>query len=170
MKEAIRLITLRLLDDPLSDFAIKIQYDILNSDRYFLKNATGKSELSKNQIIIETEEYVRLGTEFYLILYDHEPIGITHFLPFDQYSRCCWLSLFMLHKDEQGNGIGHRSYQLLEETLKQQYDVEKIRLCVQVQNRKGTQFWQRNGFNKVGYSIDNNGLDIHLYEKVVENV
>ncbi|MCD8501317.1 MAG: hypothetical protein LRY71_06060 [Bacillaceae bacterium] len=69
------MITLRLLDDPLSDFAIKIQYDILNSDRYFLKNAAGKSELSKNQIIIETGEYLKLGTKFYLILYDHERSG-----------------------------------------------------------------------------------------------
>lgn len=168
MKEAIRLITLILLDDPLSDSAIKIQYGILNSDRYFLNNAAGKNELSKNEIIIETEEYLRLGTKFYLILYDHEPIGMIHFLPFDPYSGCCWLSLFMLHKHKQKNGIGYRSYQLLEETLKQQYNVDKIRLCVQVQNRKGVQFWQRNGFKEIGYSIDNNGLDIHLYEKVVQ--
>ncbi|MCD8501318.1 MAG: GNAT family N-acetyltransferase [Bacillaceae bacterium] len=74
----------------------------------------------------------------------------------------------MLHKHKQGNGVGHRSYQLLEETLKEEYNVVKIRLCVQVQNRKGVQFWQRNGFKKVGDSIDNNGLDIFLYEKVVQ--
>ncbi|MFN7252825.1 MAG: GNAT family N-acetyltransferase [Anaerobacillus sp.] len=159
------MLYLEAMDDPLAEESLIIQEDILNSDQYFLHHAEGKLVLTREQIINEIFENSVLGASFYYIKQAEDCIGLIYYILGNPYDRYCWLSLFIIHKNYQKSGTGYKSYQLFEEKLRQMQSIDKIRLCAQVQNKRGNLFWERNGYNKIALSRDKKHFLINIYEK-----
>ncbi|WP_161568255.1 GNAT family N-acetyltransferase [Anaerobacillus alkaliphilus] len=160
------MLSLEELQDPLSEESLEIQYAILNSDPYFLQHAEGKIEIPKVQIIQENLEYLSLGAKFYFLKKSTEIVGLAHYVPYNPYDHTLWLSLFIIDKAYQKNKLGYKGYLLFEDFLREKHNVDKIRLCVQVQNKRGARFWEQNGYKKVMSTIDQKNLHIDIYDKI----
>ncbi|MCT8136897.1 GNAT family N-acetyltransferase [Anaerobacillus sp. CMMVII] len=160
------MLYLELIDDPLDEGNLLIQEEILNSDPYFLKNAEGKQALTKEDIIEELLENTAYEARFYFIKNDNEHIGLIYYIPDKPQPHYGWLSLFIIHKNYQQHGLGKKSYQLFEDLVKKEL-LEVIRLCAQVENKRGGLFWRRNGYHKIGTTWDKKQHRINVYEKVL---
>ncbi len=159
------MLSLEEILDPLSEESLSIQYNILNSDPYFLQNAEAKIEIPKVQIIHENLEYLSLGAKFHFVKKATKIVGLAHYVPYNPYDHTLWLSLFMIDKAYQKNKLGYEGYQLFEDFLLENHNVDKIRLCVQVQNKRGARFWERNGYKKIASTIDQKHQHIDIYDK-----
>lgn len=161
------LLYLQPINDPLSEENIAEQVSIINSDEYFLQMAEGKRKMSSEYLIKETEEYLQLGAKFIYIQLNNDRIGLVHFIPCNPYDHHCWLSLFIIEKNYQRKQLGVKSYHLVETKIKEELKVNKVRLCVQVFNERGAEFWKRNGYVKIGTTRDKNKFPVHIYEKTL---
>lgn len=155
------------INNPLAEESLVIQEAILNSDQYFLQKAEGKTVLTSDAIIEEIIENMAYDAKFSFIKNGEDYLGLVYYILDKPHEHYCWLSLFILHQKFQNTGFGFKSYQLLEDTLKTQYSIEKIILCAQVENKRGIQFWQRNGYKKVDTTWDKKQLLIDIFEKTL---
>lgn len=147
------MLNFKKIQDPLSKENLFVHEKILNSDPIFLKAAEGKNELTIAEIIQENNDNLTLGASFYYINQNNQPIGLINYLPVHPKDGCCWLGLFIIHKDFQQKGVGNESYQLFEKNLLQPTS-SRVRLCVQKDNHRGAQFWQKQGYKEIAHSAE----------------
>lgn len=97
-----------------------------------------------------------------------EMIGVADFVPSGYRSRpsLAWIALLMIAEPYQRQGYATEAYQLIEDALLANPDVQTIGLGVLINNGPGIAFWQRMGYRRSGSTVqDGDGREILMLEK-----
>ena len=97
-----------------------------------------------------------------------EMIGVADFVPSRYRGRpsFAWIALLMIAEPHQRKGYGTEAYQLIEETIFADPDVQTIGLGVLVNNGPAIGFWQRMGYQRAGSTVrDRDGREILMLQK-----
>jgi ribosomal protein S18 acetylase RimI-like enzyme len=158
------MITLELINDPVSPSSVEIQKSIMNSHPSFNLVVVGKEFLTDEDIAEENKTNLASGEKMLYIKDGDKYIGIATYLLNNPHDNQTWIGLLIIHKKHERRGNGSITLKLLEKRLIEQ-KVDKVRLCVQNGNHSGASFWHSNGFVKISSSTDKHNNHIDIYEK-----
>jgi RimJ/RimL family protein N-acetyltransferase len=95
-------------------------------------------------------------------------IGVADYVPGGYRSRpsLAWIALLMIAELHQRQGYGTEAYQLVEDEILANPDVQTIGLGVLINNGPAIAFWQRMGYRRSGSTVqDKDGREILMLEK-----
>ncbi len=95
-------------------------------------------------------------------------LGVADFVPGGYRSRpsLAWLALLLIAEPYQRQGYGTEAYNLIEEAIFANPDVQTIGLGVLVNNGPAIAFWQRLGYRRAGSTVqDRDGREVLMLEK-----
>ncbi|MCF6094933.1 GNAT family N-acetyltransferase [Microaerobacter geothermalis] len=123
--------------------------EIYNSNTEFLQKHMDRSEITIEWLKEELEEMKRAGFNSYKMI--EKSAGKTFGILDIKIAEESYLSLLMIHNDYKDKGYGKEIYTKIEDYIKTSTS-KSIRIDVVTDyNRKVENFWERNGFKKVGY-------------------
>ncbi|WP_068620875.1 GNAT family N-acetyltransferase [Paenibacillus tuaregi] len=127
---------------------IRVEVEIMNSNRAFNLMSNDKEELTEQDILDDMNESSKLGAERVLLQVDNEYIGVMDWImenPNDGYP---WLGLLAIHKQFQRKGYARQALARYCELMRER-GVSSFRIGVLVDNEPAQQFWTRMGFREV---------------------
>ncbi|RIW32500.1 GNAT family N-acetyltransferase [Bacillus salacetis] len=126
----------------------EIELEIMNSNSSYNQMSKNKSIINYDDILSEYEESKKLNTTRLLIKQENNYIGLVDYCINNPSDNTPWISLFVIHKQFQGEGNSLGVFQQLEDLIRKE-GKKKLRLAVHEENEKGILFWTRLGFNKI---------------------
>ena len=141
--------------------------EIYNSNTEFLQKHMGRNEITIEWLKEELEEMKRVGFNSFIIIEKtaRKTIGILDIRIAEE----SYLSLLMIHNDYKDKGYGKEIYTKLEEYIKT-LTSKTIRIDVVTDyNKKVENFWERNGFKKVG-NVELNWSDKRLPAVIMRKI
>ncbi|OKP83033.1 GNAT family N-acetyltransferase [Paenibacillus sp. P32E] len=160
------MIILEAVPDPISADSVELQAAILNSQPAFNLMVLHQELLTPEDIREENRQNLEMGEKMLLIKENGQSIGIITYLPSNPSDKHSWIGLFIVHHGYAGQGIGSIALNALERRLLQE-DVTQVRLAVQLENRIGASFWNKNGYAFIKTAKDQHGNHVDVYEKLL---
>ncbi|MCM3729182.1 GNAT family N-acetyltransferase [Neobacillus cucumis] len=143
----------------------QIEMDIMNSNPDYNLISKNKETIEEQDIIEEFQESKDLNVVRLLVKNDQNYIGILDYCLSNLSDGKTWISLFVIHRKYQGNGLAKKVYIQFENLIKEK-EKTAIRLAVHQINQQGIRFWNSFGFTKYKELIYNDKVHYCLEKKI----
>ncbi|MBD3106947.1 GNAT family N-acetyltransferase [Bacillus sp. AGMB 02131] len=149
--------------EPMTAETLYIAKEIINSNKAYNTMENGHDTRSEEEI---AKQLLQDQCESYFLKADDTYIGIVDLMINNPKDDTPWIGLFMIHHDYQGYGYGSIAYDNIEQHLKEDRGLTKLRLAVIPENEGAKNFWESFGycFYKTGVS---NNRTVACYEKTL---
>ena len=145
---------------------VEIEESIINSDSYFNRVSKGKDSFTKEEILEEIHNALKVGAERFIVKEGEEPVATIEYLMENPSDKITWLGLLQIKKEYQGRGYGTRILKQVEELL-QAKNVDKYRIGVIAENERALKFWKKHGFQEVKSITNEDDKEFIIFEKVL---
>ncbi len=122
---------------------IPLELEVMNSNSTYNILSESKPFLTDIDIINEHEE--KIEKERFIIINSLKPVAIIDFIMCNPRDQNPWLGLLIVHGHYQKQGLATQIYVQYENLMKQR-QVSSIHLGCLKKNKKGLQFWNKQGF------------------------
>ncbi|MCT2536423.1 GNAT family N-acetyltransferase [Aquibacillus koreensis] len=144
---------------------IQIEMDIMNSNQEYNSISKAKKIVEESDILEEYHESEELNVIRLLIKNNEKYIGLVDYCLNNSADERTWISLFAIHKNDQGSGIAKKVYHEFEKIIRDKKK-DSIRLAVHKNNKQGIYFWNSVGFVKYK-ELEYNGKPHFCLEKEI---